>query len=391
MSELHVVVLQFGDFAEGYERLAAGGPQTYYAQRHSIECMVAIAGQVRRLTIGTIASDQCDTVLDCGIHTFGLRLYPAGGGARDAELIARIDALKPDRLIIASPVTKVLRWARDRRIPTLPTFYDSFRASGWRQHLKHWLLARVLRSDHFVLVGNHGVSAARDLVRIGVPATKVVPMDWPAFDTPAARPAKDLPSRAEFKLIYVGQIRTDKGVGDLIDAVAALNAAHADRRYSLTIVGQGDLGALGHAVPPDAVRLLGPISHERVVPLMNEHDAVAVPSHHAYPEGIPMTIYEALCSRSPLIASDHPMFAHRVHDGDNGVVFEAASVPALASAIRRLSTDAALYRGLSERCEQAAAHHLCPLKNDELWSRWLQGTPDDLRYLSGFSLANHAY
>ena len=40
---------------------------------------------------------------------------------------------------------------------------------------------------------------------------------------------------------------------------------------------------------------------------MSAHDIVIVPSRHDYPEGLPMTIYEALAMRTPLVVSDHPM------------------------------------------------------------------------------------
>ena len=61
---------------------------------------------------------------------------------------------------------------------------------------------------------------------------------------------------------------------------------------------------------------------------MHAHDAVVVPSQHAYPEGLPMTIYDAYCSRSPLIASDHPMFRSKVIDDETAVVFGAGDASA---------------------------------------------------------------
>jgi hypothetical protein len=69
------------------------------------------------------------------------------------------------------------------------------------------------------------------LVRIGVPARKVVPFDWPPVVSPSDfSPKREAANADAPRLLYVGQVRIGsdrigKGVGGLIDATASLVAA----------------------------------------------------------------------------------------------------------------------------------------------------------------------
>ena len=126
-----------------------------------------------------------------------------------------------------------------------------------------------------------------------------------------------------------------------------------------------------------------------VLETMRTHDAVLVPSRHEYPEGLPITIYEALCTWTPVVASDHPMFRQRLVPDRNALVFEASKPASLAAAVARLMTDPALYRSLSKVGGEAAENYLCPLKWHDLIDTWLRGGAEDDEYLSSFSLAHH--
>jgi glycosyltransferase involved in cell wall biosynthesis len=76
-------------------------------------------------------------------------------------------------------------------------------------------------------------------------------------------------------------------------------------------------------------------------------DLVVVPSRTEYPEGFPLTMFEAIASRTPIVCSDHPMFRPVIADGRNASVFSAGDQHALAAAIQRTLTDSALYARLS--------------------------------------------
>ena len=393
---MRLVFVQYGGYAEAARRLAGGGAETFYAQRYAVDFVADLARRVDDVVVLHLGHDDAEVRLPSGVRSLGLDLYPRGRRGRHLDVVRMLQRLQPTHLVLASPLPIVLGWALARGIRTLPLFADSFRVPGVKARLKFELLARLLNNRRVDWVSNHNVAASLDLVRIGVSPSKVLPFDWPAFLSPSERPAKELARGEELKLVYVGQISESKGVGDLIAAVAsATRAANgAGPRVRATIVGGHDPAFVAQTRAlgiESRVDFVGRVSHDDIVPLMNRHDVVVVPSRHDYPEGLPMTIYEALCARTPIIASDHPMFALKLRDEDNALIFKAGDADALAHRILALATDPALYARLSRNGEAAAARFFCPLKYDELISRWLSNTAEDRRVLSEFAIVSGRY
>lgn len=76
-------------------------------------------------------------------------------------------------------------------------------------------------------------------------------------------------------------------------------------------------------------------------------DLVVIPSRTGYPEGFPLTMFEAIASRTPIVCSDHPMFREVMVDGRNASVFVSEDPRSCAEAIRRTLSDPQLYTNLS--------------------------------------------
>lgn len=389
-----VVIVQFGNYGEAVLRFAAGGAETYYAQRYSVESVAKLRQKTEELTVVHVSSDDAEVLLPSGVRSIGIELFPAGRKPRYDELWPLLERLAPDRLILAAPLTPILWWARKRRLRTLPLFADSFQGRTWRDRIKQTWLVLLLRSSLIEWVSNHNLAASLDLARIGVPRSKVLPFDWPALVRAQDREPKKFPAGEEFRLIYVGMIAESKGVGDLLDALALLRADGRAPVVRASIVGAYDeswparVRALGLE---EHVTLLGRRPHAEVVEAMSAHDAVVVASRPEYPEGLPMTLYEGVCSRSPLVISDHPMFALKFRHDESALVFRAGDPASLAAAVRRLAADGALYERLSRNAEATADAYLCPLAVHVLLERWLSGTAEDHAYLAGFSLATGRY
>ena len=174
-----------------------------------------------------------------------------------------------------------------------------------------------------------------------------------------------------------------KGIGDVLQAVARLKFTKT--RVTLKVVGSGDIPAFTALAKKlqieDCVRFQGLLPHEKVLEEMRQADLVVVPSRHEYSEGFPMTIYEALCARTPVVASDHPMFrANLTHEVD-ALIFSAGNVPALAAAIERLLSDSGLYRSLSVASAQTWNQLQLPVKWAEALERWIGDSPADREWL----------
>ena len=391
---MRLAFVQYGPFGEAERRFAAGGRETFYAQKDSVDFVKGLAGKVEELTVLHLSRDDPEDRLPSGVRSLGIELYPKGRRPRYVDVLVALRRARPDHVIVCTPAAFVITWALLARARVLPLFADSFGERSATGRVKAGLLGQLLNSRRIDWVANHNLAASLDLVRIGVAPEKVLPWDWPALFSPRAIPAKALPTSGERTIVYVGQMGETKGVGDVIEAVALLNARADGPRWRATIAG-GTSEALARKAETlgvgAQVAFVGRLDHERIVPLMNEHDVVVVPSWQEYPEGLPMTIYEALCSRTPLVASDHRMFKLKLIHEENALIFPAKQPAALAEALDRLTRDGALYSHLSRRGEVAAASFFCPLKFEQLISSWLDGSQESRRELSTFSLASGRY
>jgi glycosyltransferase involved in cell wall biosynthesis len=373
---VRLVFVQYGDYSEAYSRLIErNGAENYYAQRYTLDFVAELARseRVSSVTVVTFSRNEALHELAPGLRTAGVELYPRHGAARHTELMQLVASLDPTHLIVSAPIVPLLRWGLEQGLPVLPLFADSFRGDGLRTQVRNARLAFVLNDPRIRIVANHNLAAALDLARIGVIDSKIVPYDWPAVVSARQHAAKKAPTGQERKLVYVGTVSEAKGVGDLLHALSQLVGEGLD--VTLDVIGQArddSMQTLSEELElGDRVRFLGMCPHAEVRRAMREADAVVVPSRHEYPEGLPMTLYEGLCSRTPLVVSDHPMFHLRIRDGENALVFHAGSPTSLAGRIRKLFADAALYERLSENGAQAAEGYLCPLKWDRLIEAWL--------------------
>jgi glycosyltransferase involved in cell wall biosynthesis len=389
--EIRLTIVQYGDYAEGFHRFRSGGAETYYAQKYTVEYVASLARRLSSVTVVNCSVDLPPVQLPNGVQTVGVELYPNGQRPRHKVLIDVVEKTTPTHLVAMLPSIPLITWAINANVTTLPMFAGGFHARGLKGKVKHWLLAKLLNHASIGIVANHNVSASVDLKRIGVDSTKIVPFDWPAFISPKNFPPKSLASGAgPFRLIYVGAVIPTKGVGDGITAVSLLR--DRGKRIELTIIGRGDIDQFKRRAAElriqDHIAFLGQRSHDDVLAAMRDHDGVVVPSHWAYPEGLPMTLYEALCTRTPLIASDHPMFARKIRNRKNALIFPAQNAVALANCIDELASSPELYARLSIAGESAAENYLCPVKYDEMISAFVDRRHVDLRK---YALANYAY
>ena len=389
---MRIVFVQYGDYRVAVENFARGGEETYAAQRYSVDLVADLARKCEHVSVICVNADPYEEELANGVHARGLRLY------RDVtvpELVARVAELRPTHLVSRSPIRPLLRWGTRSGVRTLPLLATSFpRIGGLRVRFRYWQDARTLSNPAIEVVGNHAINSCLDLRRIGVPAEKIVPWDWPATVAPSDRPPKAREMReGPVRLFYAGVVSEDKGVGDCLGALRILRERGHDARFS--VAGSGEIAHFEEMARQfgvaEAATFLGRIPHQRVVALMNEHDLTVVPSRHSYPEGLPLTIYDSYCSRTPLIASDHPMFRGRVEDGFAALVFRAGSPESLADRAEELLRSPDLYARLSRNSEAAWAKLQLPVRWGDLLQQWLAGPGEVQALLSRFSLASGPY
>ena len=390
---MRIVFVQYGDYRASFQNFAAGGAETYAAQKYSTEIVADLAKEHELVAVVCVNADPYEEKLPNGVVTHGLRLYKQ---TTEAQLVKRVAALRPTHLVSRSPIRPLLRWGIRSGVRTLPLLATSFPAGGGlRTRWRYWRTARILSDPAIQVVGDHALNSCLDLRRIGVPPEKIVPWDWPAVATPSERPAK-LQSPASdrpVRLFYAGVISDDKGVGDCLGALRLLRERCRDARFTFAGAGDvprfeklaDDLGVRG------AVSFLGRIPHVEVLRQMHEHDLVVVPSRHSYPEGLPLTIYDAYCSRTPLLASNHPMFRGRVEHEFGALVFEASSPESLADRADELLRSPELYAQLSRNSEEAWRRLQLPVRWGDLLRHWLDDSAEGRAYFARYNLAAGPY
>lgn len=388
---MRLTIVQYaGDYREAWERFDRGGKATYQAQRYSVDFVGSLAERLDQVAVICAITDQpYDIVLPNKVRAIGGGLKP-GFQSRDiSHLLAKSG---PDRFVLTTPMVPLLKWARNHRIRTITTFADSFRA-GPRTWITHRRLASELNDPNVEWVGNHQIAACLSLTDIGVEPEKIVPWDWPPSHRPDDHAARELVDGRPLKLVYVGSVEEAKGVGDFLRALEQLKKNNGCPEA--TVIGRdrdGGMEALAATLGlGEQVRFAGVIPNEDVPEAMRNADAVVIPSRHEYPEGLPLTIYEALAARTPIIASDHPMFRGTLVDEQSALVFAAGNSEALAGAIRRLHSDRELYARLSRNSAEAWQALQLPVTWGDLIEKWLSDDPASRDWLFAHRLNSGFY
>ena len=378
-----LIVQYAGDYREADRLRRETGAETYYGHGYILDQLAALKAQYDEVGFLCALAPPYWETLASGVTVIGAGVNPD----RDpAPVVAAIERFAPTHLIVFGPMMPLIRWGLNHPVRLGVIMADSF-ANPYYRWVRFRALPRLLNDPRITLVANHGANAAHALVGIGVRADKVLAWDFPHHRTPEGQACKTMPAGPPFTLLYVGSVSAKKGVGDLVRAVASLKD-RLDVRLDVAGLGATDrfaalaarLGVANH------VRFLGLVPNGSIPAMMQAADAVVVPSRHSFPEGLPLTLFEGLASRTPVVASDHPMFRGHLEDGKSALLFAAGKPRALADAIARLMTDATLYARLSQG--SAAAWHRMqnPVKWGEMIDRWMRDTPADRAWLASHSI-----
>ena len=149
-------------------------------------------------------------------------------------------------------------------------------------------------------------------------------------------------------ILYVGNLKNDKGAVDLFNAFMGI--AKLDNTVDLIYAGDGDCRAAIEQMSTkygvdSAVRLLGKVSHHSLPEWMNAADVLCLPSHH---EGVPNVLLEAAACGVPCVATTVGGIPEVVTP-DSGLLVAPGDILALTQAL-----SAALSREWDRNKVQAA-------------------------------------
>jgi glycosyltransferase involved in cell wall biosynthesis len=143
---------------------------------------------------------------------------------------------------------------------------------------------------------------------------------------PSVRRSSDYARR----FVFVGQIRPEKGVREVIELGERLGPS-----YQIDVFGPMMNGMTSSDFDGKQAKYRGVLSPDRVATTLADYDALLLPTDYAG-EGYPGVIIEALSVGVPSIASRHAGIPEIFVDGESGFLVTPRSVDDLVSAVHRL-------------------------------------------------------
>lgn len=387
---MRLAFVQYGDYREAYLRFREGGGETYYAQRYSVDFVANLTRRAAFVGVcSALGGDAYEEKLAPGLRS---ARAPLKTGLLDARSVcARLEGWEITHLVLATPSLDVLKWALRNGVATLPILADSFTGKGPRSALSAFRLARLLNRPEITAIGNHNVPASLSLRAIGVRPEKIYPWDWPPALSPEGRQPKRL-GEGPVRLVFVGSMTLAKGPGDCIAAAKILKDAGVD--FTMTLIGGGPYEATARLLAvelsvEDRVEITGPQPHDAAVTALGEATLSLVMTHHDYAEGLPMTIYESLATRTPIVMSDHPMFRHYFAAASCVQLTAQQSPRALAQAVIAWLSEPERYNRASIAAAGLWENIQCDLKWGQLLEAWLDNPDAPETALRGHALQDH--
>ena len=181
----------------------------------------------------------------------------------------------------------------------------------------------------------------------------------------------DTCSGTEIHLLYTGRINFQKGLRELIDAVAAIQSS---KPIHIDIVGWEEPGTFSYIDALKAqAKSLGFESRlhfhgkKQIGPELNTYyqqaDIYVIPSYH---EGFPRTIWEAMANSLPVIATTVGSIPHFLTHKKNVFLIEPKQTNQLVQAIECLLTDATLRQQMIEGGQQMAKETTLEYQTEKL-------------------------
>ena len=303
--------------------------------------------------VATPPGDQVERITDRGFPHHPLRLSRRGSrpwseAASLAALVRLYQRVQP-QLVHQVTVKPVLYGSMAARITGVPAIVNAVSGLGY-VFIASGTLARMRRRA--VLAAYHVAFRGRGtrvifqneddralFVEAGlVPRERTVLIRGSGVDLAAFRPRPEPPGPPV--VVLPARMLFDKGVGEFVDAAAALRAEGVVARFVL--VGDTDDGNPA-AIPADRLRHWqadGRIEwwghRTDMAGVLSGAHVVCLPS---YREGLPKALLEASAAARPIVTTDVPGCRDVVRHGENGWLVPVRDSASLAERLRELILD----------------------------------------------------
>lgn len=185
------------------------------------------------------------------------------------------------------------------------------------------------------------------------------PLIWMGVDTDRFRPAPERSPRdpaAPLRVLTVARLNPTKGHVHFLRAMARLRDRGIEIDYRIAGEGparaaiEAEIAALGLG---DRVTLLGSVSEDRVIALLQESDVAALTSF-GLGEAAPVSVMEAMACGVPCIVSIIGGTPDMITTGQDGLLVAQKDEAAIAGALERLARDPAELARMSVNARETA-------------------------------------
>jgi glycosyltransferase involved in cell wall biosynthesis len=200
-------------------------------------------------------------------------------------------------------------------------------------------------------------------------------------------------SAGKLRLLHFGRLAEDKGLLDILDALALLKEQGSLRGVSLVIAGAGPLLAaarerVAHHRLEAAVRFVGAAFGAQKDQLMADADLFVFPTYHA--ERLPYALLESMAAGLVPITCNAGAIADVVQDGREGFLVKPRDPRGLAELLAALLQDPSALPRLSAASRQRIreAYSLERMANafDALYAELIRPAPLDTHVQIGASI-----
>lgn len=241
--------------------------------------------------------------------------------------IARLEQKIPTIVTLHHPIT------RDRMLEmaAAPNAYRRWSIGRWYSFVR--MQGKVAsRMPRVVVVSENSIQDIHTDMGVDLDRMRLVPV---GVDPELFRPLDGIARRPGHLITTASADVALKGLAYLLEAMAKLRAD--GRAVTLTIIGRPKPGKSMDLIERyglrDSIEFVSGVSDERIVELYAEAELAVVPSLY---EGFSLPAIEAMCSGTPLVATDGGALPEVTGtDGDTVLQCVAGDAEALASTIRR--------------------------------------------------------
>jgi glycosyltransferase involved in cell wall biosynthesis len=146
------------------------------------------------------------------------------------------------------------------------------------------------------------------------------------------------------RCVFIGQIKKEKGIFDIIESLRGRNDLICDF-YGPLYEGDRDR-FMGDLSENQNCRYRGLVSRDEIMGILCGYDVLLLPTTHPG-EGYPAVVLEAFAAGVPVIASRWKSIPELVEDGKRGLLVPPSSPAHITAAIDVLAGDAGLYESLA--------------------------------------------